>query len=123
MTTPYFPDETQGIYDPERSGGPEQDMIDPAISAIQATMQETMPELSQDAKPSVANEITEPNPPEFAETLSLEEKDKLLAAALYGRDYPPIESELPEESDWAQWVKGRWDAHRGAVEKHLHLVE
>lgn len=112
-------DTQTGVYDPQVS---QQPMIDPAISAIQASVQQSLPPRHQDAGPSQANQIVEPNPPDQLKELAADEQKKLLAAALYGSDFPAINPD-PQPKDWADWARGRWAAHRGAVEKHLHLVE
>lgn len=114
-------DTLTGINDPQTSAAPP--MIDPGIAAIQATMQQTLPPMHQDAGPSEANAMLEPNPQEFAVDLGNDEQLKLLAAALYGRDFPPIIGTDEQPEDWSSWVRGRWAAHRAAVEKHIHLIE
>jgi len=119
------PPEPQGVYDPQSNAGPagtQPPMTDPVIGAIQATMRETLPPMHQDAAPSEANSIVAPNPPDQLADIPKDEQKKLLAAALYGSDFPAIEED-PQPEDWASWVRGRWDAHRSAVEKHLWLTE
>lgn len=113
-------------YDPQVSPNPyapdHQPMTDPAIGAIQQSVQQTLGPTHEDAAPSQANEIVAPNKAEFAIDLSNDEQGKLLAAALYGSDFPAIHDD-PQSSDWASWVRSRWGQHRSACEKHLHLVE
>lgn len=116
------PPPEQGVYDPQTNVNPNAPpMTDPGIAAIQSTMHAMVP-LHEDAAPSQANVTLEPNPPDFAVDLSRDEQAKLLAAALYGSDFPPI-TESQDPADWASWMRGRWAHHRAAVEKHLHLVE
>ena len=91
--------------------------------AHDAAMQVLQPELAQMAAPSQANELVAPNPPENI-ALPADDQVRALARTLYGSDFPLL---LPGQEDdgraWASWVRGRWVAHRGAVERHLHLVE
>jgi hypothetical protein len=90
---------------------------------IQETMQDTMTQqTSLDAVPSEANQIVAPNPPDQLESIPQDEQKRLLATALYGSDFPAINPNH-QMADWASWVRGRWTAHRSAVEKHLWLVE
>lgn len=118
MTTP------AGIYDPQANIGAGQGapMMDPAIAAIQATMQAVQPILHEEAGPSQANALVEPNPPEFLESLTKDDATKMLARVLYGDDFPGVMDD-PQDVDWALWARGRWASHRAAVEHHLHLVE
>lgn len=116
------PEEQAGLYDPQTNTQQVAPMVDPAISAIQATMEQFVGPNSHDADPSQANEIVSPNPPDQLDMIPQTEQRKMLAAALYGSDFPAINASHKPE-DWASWVRGRWTAHRGAVEKHLHLVE
>lgn len=91
--------------------------------ARDAAQQVLQPELSQMAEPSKANDIVAPNPPD---NISLPADDQVhaLARTLYGADFPLLLPGQEEEGRaWASWVRGRWVAHRGAVERHLHLVE
>jgi len=123
VTIPYDPMQS-GIYDPQSNigAGQGEPMMDPAIGAIQATMLPYTQPVHEDAAPSQANDSVEPTIPDVLAEIPKDEQKKLLAAALYGRDFPAI-NETHQPSDWAVWVRGRWAAHRGAVEKHLHLVE
>lgn len=97
-------------------------MIDPAISMIQQAVTEAMGVEVPEETQGHANEILEPNPPEFLSHIPADEQAKLLAVALYGSDFPAI-NEDHQEIDWASWARSRWAAHAGAVEKHLHLIE
>lgn len=119
MTAPVVPQP----YDPQTVNGMgTPPMMDPAIAAIQATMQVYQPDLKQNAEPSQANALVAPNPPSQLQDIPGNEQKKLLAAALYGSDFPAI-LEQPQDADWASWARGRWNSHRGALEKHLHLTE
>jgi hypothetical protein len=90
--------------------------------ARDAAQQVMQPELAQMATPSQANDIVAPNAPEIA--LPEDEATQALARTLYGSDFPLLLSGQEDDSRaWASWVRGRWVAHRGAVERHLHLVE
>lgn len=111
-----------GVFDPQTTAIGAPPMIDEEITRIQQDAvaqsmgQEPTPEQSQ------VQEIVVPNPPTYLESLPRDEQARLLAAALYGADFPAL-NESDEESDWVSWVRGRWSAHRSAVEKHLHLIE
>ena len=89
----------------------------------QAAAQQVLhPELSQMAAPSQANEIVAPNP--LTIELPQDEQVHALARTLYGSDFPLlIAGSEQDDGAWASWVRGRWAAHRGSVERHLHLVE
>lgn len=116
-------EEQPGVFDPQVHPLPDAaPMIDPAISAIQEVVKAAMGEDVPEETQGHASEILEPNPPEFLSTISGDEQGKLLATALYGSDFPAIH-ESSTDTDWAAWARSRWDAHRGAVEKHLHLIE
>ena len=113
-----------GLYDPQANIGAGQGapMMDPTIAAMQATMQPYLQQTHEEAAPSQANDMAAPEIPDALATISQDEQKKLLAAALYGRDFPAINPD-PQPDDWASWVRSRWAAHHGAVEKHLHLTE
>lgn len=97
-------------------------MIDGVIAAIQEQALQSMDGPQQPAEESQANAIVEPNEPEFLAETTQDEQAKLLAAALYGDDFPAI-NENPQPGDWSSWLRNRWSSHGAAVEKHLHLVE
>jgi hypothetical protein len=121
MTAPFDPTTIpDGVYDPQTNVGAP--MIDPGITAIQNAVQQSLPPKHEDAAPSQANAQIEPTVPDQLATIAQDEQLKLLAAALYGHDFPAL-NETHQPEDWASWARGRWAAHRGAVEKHLHLVE
>lgn len=124
MTLPFDPTQTpRGVYDPQTNIDPSAPpMMDPTIAALQATMQQTMGPTHEDAGPSQANEIVQPEEQDQLANIPQHEQLQLLAQALYGHDFPAIR-EGHQPGDWAAWVRGRWAAHRGSVEKHLHLVE
>lgn len=90
--------------------------------AVQTALQD-MQGQQMEAEESQANAAVQPNPPKDLEHVPLDEQGKMLAAALYGDDFPLINSEEPDDADWASWARGRWAHHRAAVEKHLHLIE
>jgi hypothetical protein len=117
MTAPVLP------FDPSQSITPQQQMADPMIDAIQQTVQSTIGPTHQDAAPSQANEILAPNPPDFTAYIAEDEQRRLLAAALYGADFPAANTDDPQDADWASWAQTRWGALKGSVEKHMHLVE
>ena len=105
-------------YDPQASAP---DMTDPGIAVIQQTMQQSFP-THENAAVSEANTIVAPEPQDWLATIAQHEQHILLAHALYGSDFPAT-NPAHTLDDWASWIRGRWDAHRAAVEKHLHLVE
>lgn len=97
-------------------------------------------------EPSASNTIAAPNPPEDFGDVTPIDRQRNLMAALYGADFPLLQA-LDEERDadpqidatgmmptqerllprttpdeWSAWVRGRWSAHRAAVELHLYLI-
>jgi hypothetical protein len=118
MTAPPMPTPAGFAGAADNLNDPTQDIVQQAVAIV----------LHQQAAPSPANQIVKPRPPEFAIDLGPDEVKKRLAAALYGPDFPPINADPKNPNsitdfEWCSWVSGRWTAHRGAVEKHLWLME
>lgn len=96
---------------------------------MQAVMDAAMAEQQGLSSPaslteSTANQQMTPNPAKDMMDIPKEEQAQMLASALYGSDFPLLEGGQPmDDNSWARWVRGRWDLHRAAVERHLHLIE
>lgn len=57
-----------------------------------------------------------PSPEEVAEA---ERERKSALEATYGSDFPLAGEAEPTDSDWVDWVKNRWEAHRAGVQDAL----